>query len=98
MAPGAGAGNSAAAVSSVKAMMPNLYKALSAFPPGSKENKSIISAIQALNPIFAESGGGNTVPAAVQQMAMAAKQGGPLAKAPAPGIAVAPSEPDQQAA
>lgn len=89
-APGSGAGNSAAAVAQVKATMPVLYKTLSAFPPGSKENKAVLSAIQALNPIFAESGDKALVPAAIQQMAQAAKSGGPLASAPAPGISPAP--------
>ena len=89
-APGGGAGNSAAAVAMVKAIMPALYKGLTAFPPGSKENKAVLSAIQALNPIFAESGDKALVPAAIQQLGAAAK-GGPLASAPAPGIANAPS-------
>lgn len=89
-APGAGDGNRMAAVAQVKAVMPVLYKALHAFAPGSKENKSVLSAIQALNPIFAESEGKSLVPAAIQQMASAAKQDGPLASAPAPGIAPAP--------
>jgi hypothetical protein len=70
--------------------MPVLYKTLTAFAPGSKENKAVLSAIQALNPIFAESGGSNMVPAAIQQMAQAAKAGGPLASAPAPGLANSP--------
>lgn len=96
-APGGGAGNSAAAISQVKAMMPALYKTLTAFPPGSKENRAVLSAIQALNPIFAESGGGGggMVPAAIQQMAAAAKAGGPAASAPAPGLAQAPPSGDE---
>ena len=89
-APGAGAGNEAAAVASVKAIMPQLYRALTAFPPGSKQNKAVLSAVQALNPIFSAEPGSALVPAAIQQMAQQAKAGGPLQGAPAPGIANAP--------
>lgn len=90
VAQGGGAGNNAAAVASIKAVMPLMYKSLTAFPPGSKENKSLLSAIQALNPIFAEAEGKNLVPSAIQQMAQTAQSGGPLAGAPAPGIAPHP--------
>jgi len=93
-APGSGAGNSAAAVAQIKAVLPVMFNTLSAFPAGSKEYKAVLSSVQALNPIFSEPDAKNLVPAAVQQMAMAAK-GGPLQSAPAPGLANAPS-PDEK--
>ncbi len=98
MAPGGGAGMRAAAISGIKAVMPMLYKGLQATEPGSKENQALLRALSALNPIFGKPDPVNTVPAAVQQIAQAAKgNAGPLAGAPPPGLAPAapPETPPQ---
>lgn len=93
-APGGGAGNTAAAVAMLKAIMPALYKVLMAFPPGSKENNAVMRALTALGPVFGKAEEQNMVPSAIAQLAQAAK-GGPLAAAPPPGIS--PSKPPEGA-
>ena len=91
MSPGGGAGNKAASVALVKTAMQGLIKFMSALPPESKEFKAVNKAISALIPVFgASSAEDSLVPAAIQQMGMAAKAGGPLASAPAPGLQPAP--------
>jgi len=85
MSPGGGAGNKAAAVQSVKAVMPMLLKASMAFEAGSKEQQALLRAMSSLNPIFGKAEQANMVPAGLAQMAMANKQG-PLSAAPPPGI------------
>jgi len=85
MSPGAGAGNKAAAVQSVKAVMPVLLKASMAFEAGSKEQQALLRAMSSLNPIFGKAEGANMVPAGLAQMAMSAKQG-PMSSAPPPGL------------
>jgi hypothetical protein len=86
MAPGSGAGNQAAAIAQVKAVMSPLHRALAAVPVGSKEYKGILAALRALAPIFGEAQDGNLVPAAVAQMGQAAKSGGSPLSAVAPGL------------
>lgn len=87
-APGGGAGHQAAAVAMLKAVVPILYKLLSAFPFGSKENSAVQRALTALSPIAGKTEEESLVPAAVQQMALAAR-GGPLKNAPPVGISSA---------
>lgn len=70
--------------------MPQLHKALAAFPIGSEEYKSVVAMIKAGMPIFGEPEGQNLVPQAIAQMAQAARPAGPLATAPAPGLNPAP--------
>lgn len=77
VSPGAGAGQSAAASAAVKAIMPVLHKALSAFEVGSKEYMAVSAATQKLAGVFAKPSGSNLVPAAVQQIMGAAKSGAP---------------------
>jgi hypothetical protein len=89
-APGGGAGNKAAAVSLVKAVMPTILRAAMAFDSGSKEQQALLRAAQALNPVFGKAGGDETVPAAVRQIAMNAQRGGPMANAPTSPIEPAP--------
>ena len=83
--PGGGAGNKAAATQQVKAVIPALLMASMAFESGSKEQQSLLRAIQSLNPIFGKAEGSNMVPAALATMAQASKQG-PLSAAPPPGL------------
>jgi hypothetical protein len=85
LSPGGGEGNQAAAVQSIKAVMPAILKASMAFPAGSKEQQAILSAVRALNPIFGKAEGQNMVPAGLAAMAMQAKQG-PMSAAPPPGL------------
>lgn len=85
LSPGGGAGNKAAAVQSVKAVMPLILKAAMAFEGGSKEQQALLRAAAALNPVFGKAEGANMVPAGLAQMAMANKQG-PLSAAPPPGL------------
>lgn len=83
--PGAGAGNTAAAVASLKAVFPLLYKLLSAFSPGSDDWKAVSDMIKAGGKIVGKANNESLVPSAIQQMAMAAK-GGPMKSAPPIGI------------
>ena len=85
LSPGGGAGNKAAATQQVKAVIPALLMASMAFESGSKEQQSLLRAIQSLNPIFGKAEGSNMVPAALATMAQASKQG-PLSAAPPPGL------------
>lgn len=85
LSPGGGEGNKAAAVQSIKALMPGILKASMAFEAGSKEQQAILRAVAALNPIFGKAEGANMVPAGLAAMAMQAKQG-PLSAAPPPGL------------
>jgi hypothetical protein len=86
MSPGGGAGNRAAAVQQIKALMPGLLVASMAFEAGSKEQQAVLRAVSALNPIFGKAEGANMVPAGLATMAQAAKQGGPMSAAPPPGL------------
>lgn len=85
LSPGGGEGNKAAAIQSVKAVMPAILKASMAFEAGSKEQQAILRAVSALNPIFGKAEGSNMVPAGLAAMAMQAKQG-PMSAAPPPGL------------
>ncbi len=86
MSPGGGAGNKAAAVQQVKAVLPALLMASMAFEAGSKEQQALLRSVSALNPIFGKAEGANMVPAGLATMAQAAKQGGPMSAAPPPGL------------
>lgn len=86
--PGGGAGNQAAATAMLKSIVPTLYKLLAAFPFGSKENSAVSRALTALSPIAGKTEENSLVPAAIQQMALAAK-GGQLKSAPPVGISPA---------
>jgi hypothetical protein len=85
--PGGGAGNRAAAIASIKAVMPLILKAAMAFDAGSKEQQAVLRAVQSLNPIFGKAEGENLVPAGIQQIAQAARSHSPIAGAPPPGLA-----------
>lgn len=78
VSPGGGAGQAAAASAAVKAIMPVLHKALSAYEVGSKEYMSVSKATQILAGTFAKPSGSNLVPSAIQQIAGAAKSGAPV--------------------
>lgn len=91
MSPGAGAGNEAAADALVKAILPGMHKALQAYPVGSKKYSAVLNALRALTANFGKEDQGALVPAAIQQMASAAKGSAPLSTpTPPPGIAPAP--------
>lgn len=91
MSPGAGAGNEAAADAMVKAVIPALHKAMSAYPVGSKKYSAMLNALRALTANFGKETQQPMVPAAILQMAQAAKSGGPMANAPP--MPIAPSTP-----
>jgi hypothetical protein len=93
LAPGAGAGNQAAAVQQVKSILPGLLQAAMAWPAGSKEQQAVLRAVSSLNPIFGKAEGQNMVPAGIASLAAAAKGGGPLSAAPPPGITSDTSKP-----
>jgi hypothetical protein len=90
MSPGAGAGNEAAADATIKALIPGLHKAMAAYPVGSKKYAAVLNALRALTANFGREESTPMVPAALQQLAMAAKSGGPMQGAPPPGLAPAP--------
>lgn len=92
LSPGGGEGNKAAAVQSVKTLMPGLLRASMAFEAGSKEQQAILRAVSALNPIFGKAEGSNMVPAGLASLAMQAK-GGPMSAAPPPGLVANPTPP-----
>lgn len=81
VAPGGGAGNTAAAVAQLKAVVPMLYKILAALPVGSEDWKSVSDMVRAAGKIVGNTEKDSLVPSAIQQMALAAK-GGPLKSAP----------------
>lgn len=83
-ASGGGAGNKAAADALVKAMIPGLHKALSAYPPESKEYKAVLRALSALTANFKGAEEESMVPAALLQLAQAQKGGGGRAPAQPP--------------
>ncbi len=93
LSPGGGAGNRAAAVQQVKAVLPALLHASMAFDAGSKEQQALIRAVQSLNPIFGKAEGAQMVPAGLQAMAMAQKGGGGMSAAPPPGVSPSGSTP-----
>src|SRR5258708_15974834 len=91
LSPGGGAGNQAAAMASLKAMVPLVHKVLLALPVGSKEYKTGHRIIGALNQLFTGANDATSqalVPAATQQIAVAAKVG-PNPRPPDPGPAPA---------
>lgn len=97
MAPGGGAGNLAAAQAQVKACLDVLHKVLGAAPVGSKEYKSVLRALNALQPVFGGAEGGNLTQSAAQQMMTAAKGGQSPMASVAPGLQpAAPAAPSPQ--
>lgn len=62
-----------------------MYQILSAFPVGSEDWDNMIEIVKRVGKIVG-SDSGNTSMSAVQQMALAAKRGGPLKAAPPIGI------------
>lgn len=93
-APGGGAGNEAAADAQIKAVLPTMHKALSAYPVDSKKYKGLLNALRALTANFGSSTTESIVPAAIQQMAMNAKgQGQGMPPMPPPGLKPAGLEP-----
>jgi hypothetical protein len=91
LSPGDGAGNEAAADATLKGIMPVMHKALQSYPVGSKKYGAVLNALRALTANFGKEDQASMVPAAIQQMAQAAKGGGALsAGAPSPGLSPAP--------
>lgn len=85
-APGAGAGNEAAARAKLKGAAPMMYQLLSAFPVGSEDWENMMEIVKRAGKIVGNTENQSLVPSAIQQMALAAKQGGPLKNAPPVGI------------
>lgn len=91
LAPGAGAGNQAAAGAILKGIIPALHKGLMAFPVNSPQYKAVDKALAALTPVFGQATDQNLVPAGILQQANAAKAGTtPLAAAAPPLAPAAP--------
>jgi hypothetical protein len=88
LSPGAGAGSRAAAIQTIKTLIPGLLATSSAFEAGSKEQQAILRAVSALNPLFGRAEGANMVPAGLAALGQQARQGPPSA-APPPGMAAA---------
>ncbi len=93
VSPGGGAGNKAAAMANIKAVMRTLQMSMMAYEPGSKEFQGLMRALSALNPLFGQPSGSDLGPAALRQMAQTQNPGGPLAGAPPPGVVSAPLPP-----
>jgi hypothetical protein len=90
VSPGGGAGNKAAAMANIKAVMRTLQMSMMAYEPGSKEFQGLMRALSALNPLFGQPSGADLGPAAIRQMGQTQGAGGPLAGGPPPGVASAP--------
>lgn len=84
-APGAGAGNEAAATASVKSLLDPLSAQLSKFPFGSPKYNALYEALGKLKKEFGSAESKSIVPSAIQQMALASKNGSSIMKPPAPG-------------
>lgn len=91
-APGAGAGNTAAAIQVIKGAFPLILKVLSAFAPGSDDFNHVQDAIKSLSKVVGKSHDESSVPSAIQQMALANKGGAMKA---APPIAIQSANPEQ---
>jgi hypothetical protein len=91
LAPGAGAGNEAAADAQVKTAIETLHQALLKYPIASKKYNGLINAVRALTANFGKESDAALQPAAVKQMAEAAKVGAPMGGgAPPPGMTPRP--------
>lgn len=91
MAPGAGEGNAAAAGGLVKSILDPLHKILGALPPGGKEYKAVLKALNALMPVFGgDQEADNLKGSAAQQLMRSAQQGQSPMSNVAPGLAPAP--------
>lgn len=90
-APGGGAGNEASARAKLKGAAPMMYQLLAAFPVGTEDWKNMMDIVKAVGKIVGSTENESLVPSAIQQMALAAKQGGPLKSAPPVGIQPAPA-------
>lgn len=84
-APGAGAGNEAAATASVKSAIDLLVPNLAKFPFGSEKYNALSESLDKLRKVFGGTESKSIVPSAIQQMALASKNGSPIMKPPAPG-------------
>jgi hypothetical protein len=93
VSPGGGAGQKAAAMGDIKAVMRTLQMRMLAFEPGSKEFQALMRALSALNPMFGQATGADLGPAAIRSMAATQNTGGPLAGVPPPGVASPPTPP-----
>jgi hypothetical protein len=91
VSPGAGAGNTAAAIQALKGAFPLILKLMSAFPPGSDEFNEIQTAVKSLSKVVGKS----QDESAVRQMALANK-GGPMKAAPPIAIQSANPESPQE--
>ena len=90
---GVGAGNEAMADAVIKAVLPALHKALSAYPIGSPKYQAVLNSIRSLTKNFGKESTGSTVPAALLQIAQAGKSGAPAPQGPPPSIQAAPMAP-----
>lgn len=75
----------------IQSILPAMHKALSAYSVGSKKYAAVLNALRALTANFGKEQTQSMVPAALLQMAQAAKGGTPMSSAPPPGIAPAPA-------
>lgn len=90
VAPGAGAGNTAAAKGIVGQAVKLLVSGMAAFPFNTPEFKAINEALDKLTKHFGKQEDESLVPATIQQLAGAAKSGAPALQSVAPPLAAAP--------
>jgi hypothetical protein len=86
VAPGAGAGNQAAATAMVSKAFDVLKAVFQGFPNGSKEQQAVMRAMTALNPLFGTEKAADLSGAAGRQMTAVGAPGNPLAGTPSPGV------------
>lgn len=90
MAPGGGAGNIAGAKTLISKIYDVLKSTLTAFPNDSKEGKSVLRALNALQPFFGTGAAAETGTAAGRQFINMGAPPSQLAGTPSPGIQSGP--------
>lgn len=90
VAPGGGAGNIAAAKGLISKAYDVILSVIGAFPNGSKEQKSLISALNSMHPLFGTAESASTGTAAGRQFINQGARPSPLAGTPSPGIQSGP--------
>jgi hypothetical protein len=83
---GAGAGNEAAADAVIKAIIPALHRAMSAYPIGGKKYTAVLNSLRALTANFGKEQQESMVPAALLQMMQASRSATPGPGQPPPAM------------
>lgn len=88
---GAGAGGEAAADAVIKAIIPALHRAMSAYPIGGKKYTAVLNSLRALTANFGKEQQESMVPAALLQMMQASRSAAPPQGSPVPQLQPRPA-------